>query len=140
MPMLELSPGDEHQGIVRVGSLVRRDDIGGDEPRFPGRGWERLHKHDGLTGIAFLHTRVGDAVLGLESFPRDAANAGHRMAHLIEYLSDCRLTVAVGPVETELARHVDNDLEILARLAGGLERLATDLHEAIGVGETAGLL
>src|SRR5580698_11328969 len=118
MPMLELSPGDEHQGIVRVGSLVRRDDIGGDEPRFAGRGGERLHKHDGLTGIAFLHTRIGDAVLGLESFPRDAAYAGHRVAHLIEYRSNSRHTAAVGPVEAEFARHVDDDLEILARLAG----------------------
>src|ERR1700722_5240862 len=47
MPMLELPPGNEHQGIVTVGSLVRRDDIGGDEPRLSGRGGGRTPQNNG---------------------------------------------------------------------------------------------
>ena len=45
----------------------------------------------------------------------------------------------VAPIETQAPTHVDDDREILPRVAGRLQRLPSELHQAVGVGERAGL-
>src|SRR3984957_19525052 len=140
MPMLELAAGDQHHRILVVGPLIGRNDVGGHESRFAGGCRKRVDEHHGVPGIPFLFAGVCDAVFRLQTFPGDAADAGHGVPHLVEHLRNRLLSRTVGPLEAELAREIDDDLQILTRLARRIERLTPELHEAIRVGERAGLL
>ena len=74
--------------------------------------------------------------LALEALPRDAGDRRHRQAHFVEHVARMR----VVPVEPQLARHRDDDVEVAARITGQRQRLAPELHDAIGIGDRADLL
>src|SRR5437588_822986 len=78
--------------------------------------------------------RIGYRVLALQALPADTRDRGHRLAHFREHVARVR----VVPVEPDALCHLDDDPQILTRVAGWIERLAPELHRAIGVGEGPG--
>src|SRR4029077_13657073 len=105
-------PRDQDHRVLGVRALVGGNDVGGYEFCPPRGRWERLDEHHRIAGIALLHARIGDAVLGLQALLRDAADARHGVTHLVEYGRHRALARAIGPGQTELARQIDDDLQI----------------------------
>ena len=140
MPMFQLPPGDQDHRILGIRPLVGRNDVGGHEFRSAGRRRKRLDEHHRIAGIAFLLAGIGDAVFLLQPLPGNTADARHGMSHLIEHSRHRLLSRAIRPREAKLARDIDDDLQILARLARRIECLASQLHISIGVGKGAGFL
>ena len=62
------------------------------------------------------------------------------MAHLVVHLRHAALGPGVLPAAAEALRDLLDDPEILARIARHVERAASELHHAVGVGDGAGLL
>src|SRR6185369_8776460 len=135
VPVFELTAGDQHHRVLRVRALVGRNDVGWHEAGAAGFAREVLDEYDGLSRVAFLHARVGDDMLPLQPVPRDAGDAGHGVAHLVEHFAH----VLVLPVEADAARDLLDDPEVLPGLARRIDRLPADLHQPVGVGESAGL-
>ena len=135
VPVFELAAGDQHHRVLGVGALVGRDDIGRYEARAARLAREGLGEHHRLARVALLHARIGHRMLALQALPRDAADARHRVAHLVEHFRH----VAVLPVEAKLLRHLLDDPQVLLGVARRVDGLAADLHQAVGVGEAAGL-
>ena len=90
----------------------------------------------GSPGSPSVAARVGHRVLALQPLPGDAGDVGHRVAHLVEHLG----RLARCPVEAEPARDLLDDPQVLACVAGRVDRLAAQLDQPVGVGEGAGLL
>jgi hypothetical protein len=61
---------------------------------------------------------------------------GMAVPHLVEHLGH----VLVVPVQAEAAADLLDDPEVLLRVAGRVDGLPAQLHQAVGVGEGAGLL
>src|ERR1700688_2067692 len=76
--------------------------------------WESFGEHDGNAGVAFLLAWVGDAVFCVQPLPGNAGNARHGASHFIEHCRYRRNASAVMPRQSELARHLDDDVEVLS--------------------------
>ena len=131
--MFNLSAGDQHHRVIRVGTFCRRDDVGRHKTGLAAGEREVVGEDHRIAGIAFLDAGIGDCMLALEAFPGDAGDAGHRMAHFVEDFAD----MAVLPVQTELAGDLLDDPQVLLGLAGGGDCLAPHLYRAVGIGEGA---
>ncbi len=83
-----------------------------------------------------MFARVGDRALLLQPLPRDAGDRVHTLAHLVEHVGN----VGVVPGQTQAARQLIDDPEILPRVAGRIQRPAPQLHHPVGVGERSVLL
>src|SRR5438046_10634377 len=92
-------------------------------------------EYDGLARVAFFLARISDGGVALEALPGDSRDRVHALAHLVEYFARMR----VVPVQTHAACKMVDDPQILFRLAGRLDRLAAELHHAVGVGDGADL-
>ena len=136
MPVFKLAAGDEHHRELGVRLLVGSDELGRYQLCAAVRRRELVDEHDFVARIALVLARVGDRVLGLQTFPGDAGDRVHRLAHLVEHV----LRAAVVPVQTQAAGHFLDDPQILARIARRVDRRAAQLHLTVGVGEGAVLL
>src|SRR6266545_721206 len=124
MPVLELSAGEKHRRIVRIGTLRGRDEIGRHEPAAAIRGWETLDKHDRVAGVAFLEAGIRYGRLSFEAFPCDAGDGIHAGPHFGEYVTRVR----VLPVQSHALCQFSEKPEVLFGLAWRLDRLASKLH------------
>ena len=80
--------------------------------------------------------RVRARAFDLQPFPGDPGHARRRVADLFEHLR----RPGIVPVETDAARDLLDDPEILTRVARRIERLTAELHAPVRVGEGPGLL
>ncbi len=136
VPVLELAPGDEDEGIVLVRAFRRGNDVGRHELAAPGGRGKLVGEDHRLARIAFVLAGVGHAAFLFQPLPGDAGDGRHRLAHLVEHVR----STTVVPVEAHAARDFLDDPQIGLRLARRLQRLAAELHHAVGVGDGAILL
>ena len=76
-------------------------------------------------------------MLALQPLPGDAADAGHGVAHLVEDLATRGRSASRSP---SAVGDLLDDPQVLPRIARRVDGLAAHLHQAVGVGEGAGLL
>ncbi len=134
--MLQQPAGDQHEGVVRIRTLIGRHQLRGHEPRPAVRGGKAVDEDHRLPRMVLVRAGIGDRARAFEPRPGDALDRRHQLAHLLPDLGGA----AVLPVEPQPARHLDDEVQILACLARRLQRLPRQLHAAVGVGEAAGLL
>ena len=70
VPVLELAAGDQHEGVLGIGPLVGRDDVGRHQLHAAVAGREVVDEHDGLARVVLAEAGVGHARLALQRAPR----------------------------------------------------------------------
>src|SRR5205814_8647529 len=113
MPVFQLSAGEKHRRIVRIGTLRGWNEIRRYEPAAAIRGWETLDKHDRVAGVAFFEAGICHGRLSLEAFPCDAGDGIHAGPHFGEYVTRVR----VLPIQSEALSQLREQPEILSGLA-----------------------
>ncbi len=123
------------QEVARKGKLGGFGVSRGNESAFTALGRKSILKQDGFAGVSFLFAGIGDRIVFLQTFPGDPRHAGRGLADLRKHFG----RAGIGPIETQAATHFLNDPEILAGIARRVNRLPSELHAPVGVGEGPGL-
>ena len=157
VPMLQLAASDQHERILRIGSLVCRNDVGGHQVHAAVVGVEAVDEHRGRAGVVRAQARVGHAGFALQALPSDARDGGmHGLAHLLIDLGHAIAfsLVAISPwthpsrqrpVQRRRRRaqtfcNLLDDPQVRFGLARWVNGLLAELHHAVGVADRTVLL
>ena len=124
VPMFQLAARDQDDGELCIGTLVGRNDVGGDKSGLPPFAWEVIDKHHRLTWVTLGPAGIGHCMIVLQSIPGDTPDTGHGAAHLVKHFRHMR----VVPIQTQTQGQLLNDPDVLASIARGLNRFASHLH------------
>ncbi len=140
VPVLELTPRDEHERVVGVGPFVGRNDVGRDQVHTSVVGGKVVDEHGGRTGVVFAQAGIGHAGLALQPLPADARDRGmHGLTHLLVDCGHAIVRTCVIPVQPHAAGELLDDPQIGSCITGRIDRLPAHLYHAVGVGDGAGL-